>query len=63
LDGWKLALPLIRFLACLGAIIFLCFSMYQNNPSSILLIGALALLVIMFRGVFTRWHPSFNLDR
>ncbi|NYT12785.1 MAG: amino acid permease [Methanomassiliicoccales archaeon] len=62
LDGWKLALPLLGFLACLGAIIFLCFTMFQSDPSSILLIGALALAVIAFRAIFTRWHPSFRSE-
>lgn len=62
-DGWKIALPLLGFFACLGAIVFLCLSMYQSDPSSILLIGVLALAVIVFRGIFTRWYPSFQPDK
>lgn len=63
LDGWKLALPLIGFVACFGAIVFLCFSMYQSNPSSIVLVGVLVFVIIVFREIFTRWHPSFQPDR
>ncbi len=59
-DGWKLALPLIGFLASLAAAGFLCYYLYKSDPSSLLGIGVLALLVIAFRGAFTRWHSDFD---